>query len=83
MLIISQVPISLYIGSTSVISNLIGEKDSKLGKMVAMVTYLEGLIFAIALSVITYSFSTELAEQYAMNRDVIEKLDGSFQTLSL
>ena len=81
--IVQELPMSMSAGSTSVISNLIGEKDSRFGKVVAAVTFLEGVAFAIALSILTFTYSNELAKLYTKNPEITEKLDGVFQAASL
>ena len=81
--IVQQVPLSLSIGSTSVIGNLIGENDAKLGKVVAVVTYLHGALFSTLISVFTYVYAAEIASIYTKSPEMLEELEGVFQALSL
>ena len=76
--IVQQVPLSLSIGSTSVIGNLIGENDPKLGKFVAAVTYLEGVLFSTLISAFTYIYSAEIASIYTKSPEMLQELEGVF-----
>ena len=60
-----QIAISLNAAATSVIGNVIGEGDSRLSKMLAIVTYVEGAIIYSVISILTYTYSHEIAGIYS------------------
>ena len=52
-------------GATSVIGNVIGEEDSHMSKVLAIVNCTEGCIIYTILSLLTYIYSREIAEMYS------------------
>ena len=56
-----QIAVSLNAGATSVIGNVIGEEDSVLAQVLSIVTYAEGAIIYTLLSILTYTYSHEIA----------------------
>ena len=65
--LILQIAFSLNIGATSVIGNVIGEGDSRLSKVISIVTYVEGATIYTVLSILTFTYSREIAGIYSGN----------------
>lgn len=60
-----QVAVSLNTGATSVIGNVIGEEDSLMSIVLAIVSYIEGTIIYTIIALLTYTYSHEIATIYS------------------
>ena len=80
--LILQIAYSLNAGATSVIGNVIGEGDSRLSKMIAIVAYVEGLAIYLVIALLTFTYSREIAGMYTDDKDTAMIMSKVLEALS-
>ena len=64
------------------IGNVIGEENTRLGKLLCLMTVIYSTLISSALGCLTYTFSHEIAYAYTEDETALESLDPCLKSLA-